>query len=422
MNATTFSPNAWIDKLGKALSPLEYSLDPFLNEYWKQNPRTHVVSEGPSGISPDSLLDDLRDMYSMAYDNSEIGEPFRPLIEILNLIRYALMSHPAIERAVGQIVGRDDFWVQVPDSGGRTSLTDLIAGLTTRATRLSGDRFHKVACELNLLLMQDTNAEPLELPTEINHGIHAVLFWGLDLTEPVCIETGMAILPFKELVAFLDKKQVEKLAPPGSLFHNFRSIGAVVQPFRWNTQLSKANHPRQSAAQNPNLFFNSAIMFIDVLSLAHSTPAIPIAAFANCINRSASLLLSRKHGSSGYSNIRSAQGFREVELCPALTPDALSRARAALSGKGRRQFGSFASVLAKLSESLATQGRFAAKSRFVPLAIALEQMCDIRKDGSSRKLQNRVSAYLGTDPESCERLKESVRRFYDERSASVHNR
>ena len=220
----------------------------------------------------------------------------------------------------------------------------------------------------------------------------------------------------------MDKDQVEELAPRGSLFHNFRSIGAVVQSFRWTPQLSRADHPRQRVAQNPDMFFETAITFIDVLSVAHSTPVLPIAAFANCIIRTASLLLGRPHGSRSYTEIRSAQAFDGLESCPELTPDALSQSRQALSGEGRGQFKNFVPVLARLCEALATRGRFAAKSRFVPLAVALEQMYDIRSNKSSRKLQNRVSEYLGTDSDSCERLKESARKFYDERSASVHNR
>ena len=49
-------------------------------------------------------------------------------------------------------------------------------------------------------------------------------------------------------------------------------------------------------------------------------------------------------------------------------------------------------------------------------------MYDLPERGISRTLQNRVSGYLGTDSESRERLKQSVKAFYDERSASVHNR
>ena len=422
MKTREFSTDIWIDKLGKALSHLAKTQEPYLDEHCRQAPRGYDMREGESGISPDSLLNDLRDMYSMAYFGRGLAETYRPLTEALDPVRYALMSHPSIERVVGQTIGRDDFWVQIPDSGSLTSLTDVVAGLIARATQLSGDCFHAVAGELNSLLTLGADIGPSELPTGLNHGIDAVLFWGLDVTEPVQIETGMTILPFNSLKTFLDKNQVEKLAPPGAMFHDFRSVGAVVQSFRWDPQLCRTRHSKQPVLRNPSLFFNASITFVDVLSVAHSTPVIPIATFANCTNRSESLLLGRTQESRSYSNVRSAQAFDGFEVCPRLTAEAVNLAREVLSTEGRRQFRNYVPVLARLCEALATQGPFAATTRFVPLAVALEQMYDIRKNDSSRKLQDRVSMLLGIDSHSREMLKRNVKKFYDERSASVHNR
>ena len=56
------------------------------------------------------------------------------------------------------------------------------------------------------------------------------------------------------------------------------------------------------------------------------------------------------------------------------------------------------------------------------MAKALERMYDLPERAISRTLQNRVSGYLGSDSESRERLKQGVKAFYEERSASVHNR
>ena len=49
-------------------------------------------------------------------------------------------------------------------------------------------------------------------------------------------------------------------------------------------------------------------------------------------------------------------------------------------------------------------------------------MYDLPQGKISRKLRNRVSAYLGTDSESREGIKESVKEFYDARSNIVHSR
>ena len=81
-----------------------------------------------------------------------------------------------------------------------------------------------------------------------------------------------------------------------------------------------------------------------------------------------------------------------------------------------------APVIAWLCEALEGDGRFAAELRFVHVAKALERMYDLPERAISCTLQNRVSGYLGSDSESRERLKQGVKAFYDERSASVHNR
>ena len=80
-----------------------------------------------------------------------------------------------------------------------------------------------------------------------------------------------------------------------------------------------------------------------------------------------------------------------------------------------------APVIVWLCEALEGDGRFAAEVRFVYVGKALERMYDLPKRRISCTLQNRVSGYLGTDSESRERLKQSAKAFYDERSASVHN-
>ena len=49
-------------------------------------------------------------------------------------------------------------------------------------------------------------------------------------------------------------------------------------------------------------------------------------------------------------------------------------------------------------------------------------MYDVGKKKISRKLQNRISGFLETDDESRERIKASVKEFYDARSEIVHGR
>ena len=43
----------------------------------------------------------------------------------------------------------------------------------------------------------------------------------------------MAILPYAEVRRFVEREPMEELSPSGAGFHGWRSVGAVVRPFRW---------------------------------------------------------------------------------------------------------------------------------------------------------------------------------------------
>jgi len=58
--------------------------------------------------------------------------------------------------------------------------------------------------------------------------------------------------------------------------------------------------------------------------------------------------------------------------------------------------------------------------RIVDVAIALENLYDLPQRGKSLTLQRRASGYLGTAPASRDRIKQSVKEFYNARSYIVH--
>ena len=81
-----------------------------------------------------------------------------------------------------------------------------------------------------------------------------------------------------------------------------------------------------------------------------------------------------------------------------------------------------APVVSRLAETLDPKGRFAAETRVGEIGAALERMYDVGKRKISPKLQNRISGFLGTDDESRESIKTTVKEFYDARSEIVHGR
>ena len=60
-----------------------------------------------------------------------------------------------------------------------------------------------------------------------------MLFYGLTVAERVEVQEGMALLPYEEVRRFVDGDLVEELAPRAAGFHGWRSVRAVVRPFRW---------------------------------------------------------------------------------------------------------------------------------------------------------------------------------------------
>ena len=59
--------------------------------------------------------------------------------------------------------------------------------------------------------------------------------------------------------------------------------------------------------------------------------------------------------------------------------------------------------------------------KVVDVVIALEGMYELPTRNKSRKLENRVSGFLGADADDRQRIKDSVRTLYDARSAIVHS-
>ena len=232
----------------------------------------------------------------------------------------------------------------------------------------------------------------------------------------------MAILPFDQVREFVDKSLVEELAPRGAVFYGWRSVGAVVRPFRWRPVFRRPGYLADSKPRRPELSFQEARGFLELLAVAQAAPVLSIAALGHCIDRSAGRLLGLEDFCGSEHGRRSAESFDGFEECPDLAPDALIQARTVFKNRRNNRYAQRTPVISRLAEALARDGGFADEGRIVEVAIALEKMYDLPQRGISRTLQNRVSGYLGTDAASRERIKESVKEFYEARSKIVHSR
>ena len=422
MTTSGFSAKDWIDRLTPALSNLAKVQVPYLKEYYRNNPSWHTVSGERDGEAAAFPLDDLRDLYSIARRSKVHGEveSYTPLLEALDPVRYILRSHPTLSRVVSPIIGLDKFWMEILNSGGLTCLTDLIAGLIARASELSGDQYRTAAAELNGLFFPATAEGPSVVPGELDTGYDAVLFYGLTFEEPIEITDGVVILPFEQTRRFVDKSLVDKLAPPAASFHGWRLLGAVVRPFRWRPAFQRTGDLRDRVPRNPMAFFRDALVFLDLLAVAHATPVPHLAFMEDHIDRSASRLLGRSDHKGSYRRGRSAQSFDGFDLCTDPVPAALDEAKEAHKNRSSKRYARFAKTVSRLSDALVMDGRFSEEDRIVKVSIALEQMYNLPKRMISHELQNRASSYLGTDLESRERTRKSIKEFYNTRSKIAH--
>ena len=432
MTSKTFDHVDWIDRLTGALAALAKAQNPYLQAYWQHNPRERVFVNGRAETP--FPLDDVRMVYSMARHSGSftietqlVTQQYAPLRAVLDPTRHALLSHPKLERVAvtGRLIGENDFWMEILNSGTAISAGDLIAGLMARAAELSIDGFRAAAGELNAFLLPVGDEEAAGVLGNLDEGCDALLFYGLTVTERIDLANGMAILPFGEVRRFVEQELVEELAPSSAAFRGWRSLGAVVRPLRWRPVFRRIgslnlNEPMMDPAWP---FFTEARTFLDLLAVSHATPLLPLATISDCIDRSATRLLGREEHNAGIDQKRPAGDFGGFADCPVLRPTALDEAQEAFSNRKSERYQKMAPFVIRLAEALGRDGRVALHDRVVDVAIALEGMYELPKRAKSKshKLQHRVSDFLGTDEEDRQRIKERIETLYNARSHIVHS-
>ena len=424
MTSEAFDAGGWMDRLVAALAGLAEVQEPFLQEYWQHNPRKHVVVDGRD-VTP-FPLDDLRMVYAEGRYSKRLGKEkhYEALRNALDLARHALLSHPTLARVAvaNRIIGDNDFWMRILNSGSSISAGDLIAGMMARASELSGDRFRTAAGELNAFLSPAGDGEAAGVLGNLDEGCDAILFYGLSVTERIDVREDMAILPYGEVRRFVDEKFVEEVAPRGASFHGWLSVGAIVRPFRWRPAFRRSGGVNDPMMPPPGSFFRNAVTFLDLLAVSHAVPVMPLATWSDRIDRSAGRLLGQEKCSPGVYQSWPAQGFDGFAECPVLRQETLQEALEAFDDRESARYRKVAPIVVRLAEALARNGRFAIHDKVVDVSIALEGMYDLPRWGVTSALEKRVSGFLGTDADSRDRIGKSARAFYDARSAIVHSK
>ena len=424
MMREVFDAEDWIDRLATSLPRLAKAQEPYLEHYWRHHPRTHRIVDGRD-VTP-FPLDDVRMVYTRVRYSRRFGEEaqYAPLRKLLDPVRHALLSHPTLERVAvtARLIGDNDFWMGIVNSGSSISAGDLIAGLMARAAELSGDRFRTAARELNAFLSPVGDEEAASVLGNLDEGCDAMLFCGLAVTERIDVREDMAILPYSDVLRFVDEKYVRDFAPGGAGFHGWRSVGAVVRPFRWRPGFRRRGGGMNEPMPLPEPFFPDAAAFLDLLAVSHAAPVVPLAALSGRIDQAAGRLLGREGQSPGIYQSWPAQGVDGFAECPALSLEALEDAREVFENRENARYRRLTHIVSRLAQALARDGRFAIHDKVLDVSIALEGMYDLPRRGVTNALEERVAGFLGIDAESRGRIGKNARAFYDARSAIVHNR
>ena len=404
--------------MAKALGSLARELPPYLEAYWQDYPREYTIENGRD-VTP-FPLGDLRMVFAkVRYSRIYLREArFAPLRSVLDPARYALLSHPTLEQVAvrGRLIGENDFCRRVPGSESTIWASGLIAGLMARAAEMPGDGFRIAVSELGAFLSPAGNDEAARVLGNLDEGFDMLLFYGLTVRERIDVEGGMVILPFGEIGPYVDQKWIRDLAPADAGAHGWRSVGAVAWPFRWRPEFRVRCSVDGPVGRSPALFFPEARLFLDLLAVRHGTPISSLAAITDCIDSSADRLFGNEARGPGIYQKFPVDGLEGFAECPVVKQAELQEVRGAFVNRESRRFRKMMPYIARLAEALGRNGRFAKHDRVMDVTIALEGMYDLPRRRKLRRLENRVSGYLGTDPDNREKIVESVRSFYDTRS------
>ena len=421
--ADGFDAGNWIERLARLFPPLAQAQEPYLREYQERHARVIDLRDGGPPPFP---LEDLRLLYDEVRNGRLWGMEahYAPLRAVLDPVRHALLGHPTLQRVAvtGRLIGDNEFWMQILGSGGLNSAGDLIAGLMARAAELPDDGLRTSLRELNAFLSPVGDGAAADALGSLDEGCDVFLFYGLTLSERIEAADGMVLLPYCELLRFVDRELLEDFAPSGAGSHGWRSMGAVVRPFRWRPEFRQRGRVNEPVGPPPPLIFREAAILLDLLAVSHATRVAPLATLSNRIDGSAGRLLGREKQSAGFYQSWPAQGFSGFDECPAIRSAALSEAQEALRNRESMRYARMAPIVTRLSEALGRSGRFAVADRVQDVAMVLERMYVPDGGKIGHKLRNRTARFLGTDSASEKRINDNVKELYDVRSDIVHNR
>lgn len=423
MSMHPFDEKAWEERLVSSLDVLRSTQKPFLEAYWQGNGfPTQITFNGRDETPFPSF--DLFDLYESARHAERFGnmEYYKPLRASLDPVRGVLHSHPGLAGALGRVIGNDDVQVGILNGSSWTCLTHLIVGQMARRKVSSEKCFDGAVTELNSLLQLSRRKRSSPLPNDLDLGFDIALFHGAHIQNVVDLGEGYSLMPYSQLSEYIDNKWLEDLAPDQIRHRNFKSICAIVHPFRWKPEIRDKNSMgNQKIKRLPFLFERWVIEFANLLSVSLETPVVWMMTLEGCVSRTTCELLGQTHSPSSTHRGRSVNHlfdpFRKEQVSD---EPLIEEARRHFINRRETAYAELAPIIQRLAEALCRDGRYAAQDRVLDLALALERLLKPSSKRISLELQETVSDMLGADDETKARLKKEVKHFYDVRSAIIH--
>ena len=256
--------------------------------------------------------------------------------------------------------------------------------------------------ELNAFLLPKGDLAAVSALGDLDECCDVFLFYGLTLSERIEVEEGMVLLPYGELLRFVDEETVRDLAPSGAGFHSWRPMGAVARPFRWRPEFRRRGSVNEPVGPPPPPFFRNAAVFLDLLAVSHATRVAPLAALSDRIDSSAGRLLGQEKQSLGFYQRWPAEGFSGFDRV------SCDEGRRRWRKRWRRfrnretiRYERMAPIITRLSEALATE--WPARGSLTGLWMSqwrFERMHVLDENKIGRKLRSRTARLLGTDAAS----------------------
>ena len=420
MTSGKFDPGRWSDRLALALVCLAEAHECFQDSLGEQ-----AVHYSGQELSSGAVVmvhhygDALLALYHGACFPRE-GEQDEGVVRLRSALKTALdilAEHPALAPVADSSCSARKFAAVIADKAEETDLLHILVGLMTRGRDLPTDRF-RVACRELKELLGPNRAGDTVKP---NAGLHVVLFHGLRFEAEVSITDDLKIVPFENVREYVDEPLLRPFTPNLAVPRPWEPVGAIVKSFQWHPAFHPSDDKICLDLDWGGSFREDGERLVELLAITHAAPVVCLVTMHYCVGRMACRLLGQPHRRACYTFGQSAHSFDRLSVSREPCATALDEAKELFRKRNGPLFRKYEPIVARLAEAAARGGRFAVDDRILDVAMALERMYELDQGEIVFKLKTRAACFLESDTAGRTRVFRDVGRFYDARSAIVHN-